>query len=217
MRMLLLPLLAFLLGLKHSYDADHLIAVSNLLTRTRSVKSTVRMSASWAVGHMLTASIITILLYQFRGLYQIFLTNLELLVPIMLILIGAIALKGVGLFHRHEHSHGGEAHTHRHVHLRWTREQHYHKHMFGIGIVHGLASNDELLILFTVSLSLTSLSGILLGISIFSVGVVAGMVSYGIALNYPLRRFGSEKIRRIVSAATAIFSITYGTFLLVPF
>src|SRR5207247_5951822 len=58
--------LALALGFKHSYDADHLVAVSNLITRSGSVRKTSLMSASWAAGHMVTAAIITVLLYTFR-------------------------------------------------------------------------------------------------------------------------------------------------------
>src|SRR5256714_14368780 len=55
--------LALALGFKHSYDADHLVAVSNLITRSGSIRKTSLMSMSWAAGHMVTAAIITVLLY----------------------------------------------------------------------------------------------------------------------------------------------------------
>src|SRR5213078_4004303 len=58
--------LALALGFKHSYDADHLVAVSNLITRSGSVRKTSLMSVAWAAGHMVTAAIITVLLYTFR-------------------------------------------------------------------------------------------------------------------------------------------------------
>src|SRR5207249_3381779 len=58
--------LALALGFKHSYDAHHLVAVSNLITRSGSVRKTSLMSASWAAGHMVTAAISTVLLYTFR-------------------------------------------------------------------------------------------------------------------------------------------------------
>src|SRR5437870_8246664 len=55
--------LALALGFKHSYDADHLVAVSNLITRSGSIRKTSLISVSWAAGHMVTAAIITVLLY----------------------------------------------------------------------------------------------------------------------------------------------------------
>src|SRR5437867_9471975 len=50
--------LALALGFKHSYDADHLVAVSNLITRSGSIRKTSLISVSWAAGHMVTAAII---------------------------------------------------------------------------------------------------------------------------------------------------------------
>src|SRR5437667_11848024 len=80
--------LALALGFKHSYDADHLVAVSNLITRSGSVRKTSLMSASCAAGHMVTAAIITVLLYTFRQTdLAEFLPTLDLLGPDVLLAI----------------------------------------------------------------------------------------------------------------------------------
>lgn len=206
-------LLAFLLGFKHSYDPDHIIAVSNLLTRTGSIRNVMKMCLSWAAGHMLTASVITILLYEFKEAFlSAFLSHFEPAVAIMLVLLGVLSFKGIGLPHTHKHHHDGQFHTHLHLHLK-SSQDHYHKHMFGIGIVQGLASNDELLLLLTISLSLTTLFGILLGTAIFSIGVVLGMVAYGIILNHTLGSFNRKSISKVVNAAMGLSSIGYGVFL----
>src|SRR6058998_3080495 len=85
--------LALVLGFKHSYDADHLVAVSNLITRSGSVRKTSLMSVAWAAGHMVTAAIITVLLYTFRQtLLTEFLAHLDLLVAVMLLGIGVVGL-----------------------------------------------------------------------------------------------------------------------------
>ena len=128
--------------------------------------------------------------------------------------LGAFAFKDLSIFHIHRHAHDGREHIHRHLHLRGAKEQHYHKHMFGIGIVHGSASYDELLVLFTVSLAVTSLFGILVGVAMFSIGVVLGMILYGIILNYPITRFGSDKVRRFINVGAGTLSVAYGIALL---
>jgi len=164
---------------------------------------------------MITASIITLFLYYFRESFlSAFLGWFESAVAIMLIGLGAFAFKDVGLFHTHRHNHDGPEHIHLHLHLRGAREEHYHRHMFGIGIVQGLASNDELLILFTASLGVSSLFGILVGIATFSIGVVLGMILYGIILNYPLLRSGREMVRRYFNLGTGTLSVAYGVMLL---
>src|SRR3989338_9234808 len=139
---------ALALGIKHSFDADHLVGVSNILTKSRSLLQTIKMSFSWAIGHMLTAILITVLLFVFRdSVLPFVLDKFELLVAIMLIMLGAISLYQAGFFHNHKHD--GKEHIHLHMHLK-NNETHEHKHMFGIGILQGLASNDELLLLLTV-------------------------------------------------------------------
>src|SRR6266566_5111699 len=195
--------LALALGFKHSYDADHLVAVSNLLTRSKSLRKTTLMSVSWAAGHMITATIVTVLLYEFRAtVLQGVLANLELAIAVMLVVIGVVGLLvEFGLIHRHGHRH----------------EDPQHRTMFGIGIVHGLASNDELLILFVASLSVTSLVGLLGGVGVFSLGVVAGMIVFGIGVSYPVARWGTGRVRRAVSIAAALLSIFYAALLFLGF
>lgn len=222
--------LALALGFKHSYDADHLVAVSNLLTRSKSLRKTAWMSASWAAGHMVTATIITILLYEFRQtVLKDVLANLEFVVAVMLVVIGVIGLLvEFGFIHRHIHRH--EAQEHEHIHLDPHGEKEAidhpvpdgssareHRAMFGIGIVHGLASNDELLILFVASLSVTSLAGLLGGVGLFSLGVVLGMIVFGIGVSYPISRWGSAPVRRVVNVVAAVLSILYAGYLFLGF
>lgn len=207
--------LAIALGFKHSYDADHLVAVSNLIARSPRLRTTALMSVSWAAGHMATASVITVILFLGR---EAFLTEvlepLELAVAVMLIVIGSVSLAWeFGLLskfaHIHRHRHGGAPapHEHAHFHPGGYRE---HGAMFGIGIVHGLASNDELLILFVSALSVTSLVGVVAGVAVFSAGVVIGMISFGLALTYPLARWNARRVRRTVALVAGTLSIVYG-------
>src|SRR5436853_7423225 len=141
--------LALALGVKHSYDADHLVAVSNLITRSRSIRKTSLISVSWAAGHMVTAALITVLLYAFRQtILSDVLSHLDVLVAVMLLLIGVIGLLWeFNVLHVHEHWHALVQHRHFHTWLH----QHLTKHgepktMFSISIVTSTQSNDELLV-----------------------------------------------------------------------
>ncbi len=214
--------LALALGFKHSYDADHLVAVSNLLVRSHDLRRTTLMSVSWALGHMLTASGITVILFVFREtLLRPFLDEFEILVGVMLIAIGAIALlwefrvlHRLGLLHEHAHEHPTGEHQHPHFHLRRLGD---HGTMFGIGVVHGLASNDELLILLVASFAIASIEGLLAGVAVFSLGVVLGMVLFGVGISYPMLRWGDAKVRRAISVVASALSIAYGVLLLLGF
>ena len=194
--------LALLLGFKHSYDADHIIAVANVLRKTNTLISAVKLSISWAIGHMATATVVTVLLYAFReSVLRIVLANFDKAVAIMLIILGLFSLKDLFNLHSHTHKLGNIKHS--------------HQHMFGIGIMHGLASNDELLILFAASLGLTALPGILLGVAIFSVGVVLGMVLFALVFSYPLLKARSEFYYRLITVIAGAASVAYGAAMLV--
>ena len=218
--------LALALGFKHSYDADHLVAVSNLLTRNRSLRRAAVMSVAWALGHMVTASIITIVLFLASSVFLgAVLDHFEFVVAVMLIAIGAIgllwefglhrrvghALRRLGVIHEHPHDHKVVVHRHPHLHLGRYKE---HGTMLGIGVIHGLASNDELLVLLVAVLGVATLPGLVLGVGVFTVGVMAGMIVFAVGVAYPLARWGDTKVRRTVSVAAAVLSLVYGLLLL---
>ena len=58
---------------------------------------------------------------------------------------------------------------------RSGKKLHFHRQLFGVGIVHGLASNDEILAIFVVGLGVGSLQLQLGGVAIFTVGGMIGM------------------------------------------
>ncbi len=214
--MLNFMLLALVLGIKHSFDADHLIAVSNVLTRSNSIKRAVSISMTWAVGHMLTATLITGLLFTFKAsLLTPILDKFELIVGIMLVGLGVFSIYTSRIFHAHGHHHDAVQHQHAHIHLRKEQHDHAHKHMFGIGIVHGLASNDELLILLTAALGLTRLSDMMLGVLIFSIGVVLGMVVFGALFMSSIINVRSERMHQGITAFVGIISVLYGLHMLI--
>ncbi|MFW9906127.1 MAG: sulfite exporter TauE/SafE family protein [Candidatus Thorarchaeota archaeon] len=213
-----LLIFAILLGIKHSFDADHLVAVSAMLTNSQTRRTTT-LSVSWALGHMITASMLTIILYTFReSILKVFLNNLEILVPIMLIFIALFTFAWeFDLLHYHRHKHLQEnmnqEKEHSHLHLHGTSKKD-HGAMVGIGIIHGIASNDELLLLFTLTIGIEELSGILLGVFFFTIGVILGMVVYGLSINYPIQKWGQKRVTRIVNVTIASVSIFYAVWLL---
>ena len=212
-------ILALLLGMKHSFDADHLVAVSSLLTRSSSTRKAVLLSTSWSIGHMFTAGILTIILFTFKDtLFAVIFSNIEILVPIMLIFIGVLTLAvEYNWVHFHTHTHTDKERTieKEHTHLHIHSQPHQHSAMMGIGIIHGLASNDELLLLFTLTFGANSLLDILIGVGVFSIGVVFGMIVYSILINYPVNKFGSKRVMHTVNVSIAVMSIAYAVWLII--
>jgi hypothetical protein len=128
---------------------------------------------------MITAAIITVAIFflvaQVESITSI-LSHLKLGVAIMLIVIGIIGiLLEVPVVHEHYHSHlGGKIHSHTHIHRlgglgEFARKLHLHHPLLGVGIIHGLASNDELFVLFVTGLGVGSLELLLRGVAVFTV------------------------------------------------
>lgn len=200
---------ALLLGVKHSFDADHLVAMSTCLTQATGRKPIFVKSLHWAAGHMITASLLTVVLFfsfeAMQGLFGYF----ETAVALMLIVVGAVALKDVRKMHSHAHRHGSRVHSHPHFH---AGKDHHHQHLFGIGIVHGLANNDELLLFLGVGIGLASLGGLLIGLLVFNVGMLLGVALVSVMLS-SLTKWG-KRIQPFLVGGSGILSVAYGIVLL---
>ncbi len=189
--------------------------MGNILARSPRLRQTTLLSSIWAVGHMATATAITLAFFTLKDFFlKPLLANLDWMVALMLLTIGALGIlweAGVIQRHTHPHAHGNTVHTHPHLHMgSW----HDHGKMLGIGFIHGVASNDELLLLLTAILGVTTLAGMLLGVLVFSLGVVAGMVVFGLGLTYPILRWGHARVKRAVNLGVGTASILYGLLLL---
>jgi len=117
-----LVLISFILGIKHSLDADHVVAITGILVRSPSVKRTITLSIAWALGHMITATIITALLFTFKeALLAPILQNFEFIVAFMLIFIAVLTILWetniikIGKSHHH-HPGMNEVKEHGHTH-----------------------------------------------------------------------------------------------------
>lgn len=213
------PLLALALGLKHAYDADHLVAVSNFLTRSKSIRDTTRMTVSWAIGHMVTAAIITVSIFTLTSQIESItetLSRFESVVAIMLITVGIGGiLSEITVVHDHYHRHLGSIHRHTHKHRfgglgGFAHRTHLHPPLLSVGIIHGLASNDELFTLLVTGLSIGSLEILLGGVTVFTVGVVLGMMLFGVAVTSPLLGQRISRARPVINIAAGSLSIVYG-------
>src|SRR5262249_45013352 len=125
-------LLGFFLGMRHATDPDHVIAVTTIVSRQRSVSGAAWTGVLWGIGHTLTILAVggAIIVFGIVIPPRIGLA-MELSVALMLILLGIFNLTGVMQWiagraptahphgdhpHAHAHSHGDFVHTHRHRH-----------------------------------------------------------------------------------------------------
>lgn len=126
--------LGFLLGMRHATDPDHVIAVSTIVSRHRSIKHAAAIGGLWGVGHTFTILLVGggIILFGWVIPTRIGL-SMEFSVGSMLILLGILNLTGIlqwitntysptdaggssGALHSHPRSRFDFAHTHPHLH-----------------------------------------------------------------------------------------------------
>ena len=124
--------LGFFLGMRHATDADHVIAITTIVTRQRNLFRAALVGASWGLGHTVTIFAVgsVIILFNLVIPPRIGL-SMELSVALMLIVLGLMNVvsflrsvptespashDGTAHVHSHAHSHGDYVHTHQHAH-----------------------------------------------------------------------------------------------------
>lgn len=107
----------FLLGIRHATDPDHVIAVTTIVSRQRSMKHAGLIGILWGIGHTITILFVgaAIILFNLVIPPRVGL-SMELAVGLMLILLGVLNLTGVTQWvttrWMPEHRHGGMIHSH---------------------------------------------------------------------------------------------------------
>ncbi|MBI4186931.1 MAG: sulfite exporter TauE/SafE family protein [Chloroflexi bacterium] len=206
--------LGFLLGVKHALDADHIVAVTTIVSRSRSLPRSLLTGLSWGIGHTLTllAAGFGVLVFKLTIPDKLAL-SMELVVGIILILLGVpLVIKLVrGRIHAHAHRHDGRLHLHPHSHQEMP--DHDHKHVrrpLLIGMVHGLAGSGALTMLVLGAMS--SVAQGLLFLLLFGMGSIIGMLLFSglIAIPFRLTAGVSLRLHQWFQGAAGIVSITLG-------
>jgi high-affinity nickel-transport protein len=131
--------IGFFLGMRHATDPDHVIAVSTIVSRERSIAKAAFIGILWGLGHTLTILAVgaAIILFGLAIPARVGLT-MEFCVGLMLILLGVLNLSGAMKWmsqkfspahppvtgeHAHIHEHDTKLHFHWHSHAA-EREHH---------------------------------------------------------------------------------------------
>src|SRR5580693_4283216 len=89
-------LLGLFLGMRHSTDPDHIVAVSTIVSRQRSIRSSATIGLLWGLGHTLTIFLVGSAIIIFGVVIPPRLgLSMEFCVALMLILLGVLNLTGV--------------------------------------------------------------------------------------------------------------------------
>jgi hypothetical protein len=131
--------IGFVLGMRHATDPDHVIAVSTIVSRERSIVKAGWIGILWGVGHTVTILVVGagIILFDLAIPTRVGLT-MEFSVGLMLILLGVLNLTGAMTWisekfspahpqltgsHAHVHEHDSQVHLHWHSHS--PRKEHH--------------------------------------------------------------------------------------------
>jgi hypothetical protein len=222
----------FALGLKHATEADHLAAISTIVSDRRSVWGASVVGGLWGVGHTISLFVAGVLVMVLHFEISDRLSRgLEFCVALMLVGLGLDTLRKLARGAQlHMHLHGGHFHAHPHLHevsqahqegQRDERSANQHTHhglAIGprpliVGMIHGLAGSGALmlLVLSTISSPMVGMSYIL----VFGIGSIGGMMLMSLLLSLPFhlttRRFAG--VERTMRGMAGLFSLGFGSFM----
>lgn len=210
----------FLLGLKHATEADHMAAVSTMVSERKSLWSSALVGGLWGLGH--TISLVAAGIFVLVLNFQISANAerwLEFTVGIMLTLLGLNVLRKIikgGKLHFHPHTHGDNKHVHPHIHEvddlghsvlhRTIRNP---RALF-IGMVHGLAGSAALMLVVIPTIE-TKILGVVY-IVIFGIGSIGGMMimSFLVGLPFYFSALKFERFNRILQVVAGAVSVVLG-------
>ena len=207
-------------GLIHAFEADHILAVTNIVSQRNRLLPAIKDGIFWGLGHTSTIFLVGVIMIVFKvhiptGAFSYF----EAAVGFMLIVVASYRLfiflrdEQTALpFHKHRHEHAGvNHHLHTHVHLKGKN---LHKASYGIGIVHGLAGSGTLVVLIMTQIE--TIANSVLYLAIFGIGSIIGMTLVAGIFSVPFSKkiIGSKVLRAILVLVSSGLCFAYGCYVI---
>lgn len=210
--------LGFLLGLRHATDADHVVAVTAIVSRERSFARAARIGALWGIGHSLTVIVLGGALVVFRiaipprvGL------GLEFAVALVLILLGfsnlrtpaAVSVETATDVDTATAAAGTDAAV---ASARATTAESARTgwRPLAVGVIHGLAGSAAVAILVLAAIPQTAWA--LAYLVVFGLGTIVGMtvITWLIAAPAVLAAGRVVRFQRGIRLAAGALSLLFG-------
>jgi high-affinity nickel permease len=222
--------LGLILGMRHSTAADHVVAISTIVSKQRSIRNAAVIGSVWGLGHTITIFIVGSLIILFGveipprlGL------SMEFSVAIMLVILGILNLTGVmqkvtvlftPAIADPKDCVALEARRATSTRMRTLLENSVGRlglyqclRPLAIGLVHGLAGSAAvaLLVLSTIHSPIWATVYLL----IFGAGTMVGMMCMTAMIAVPLAFAGDRfaKLGKYLGAASGMASLCFGSFL----
>lgn len=225
---LIRPLMA---GILHSFEPDHVTAVSVLATENAINKKkvdfkTVFKASQWALGHSVTLLLFGGVALLFKSMATLFVHNIsfyaEFAVGPIMIWLGVVAIKRNHAINEMVKDHKKiEAHEHdisNPIHLHGTKGEEIAinpmNKSFWVGMLHGLAGTGGALTSALV-LSSTTIGEAILVLAVESLGIIVAMGVYSYVLIAVMSRFLERNLsifkwmNGVAGAASAIIGVIW--------
>lgn len=216
MTLLAILALGFFLGMRHATDADHVVAVSTIVSRERRPRGALLIGALWGLGHTVTILVVGGAVILFGVVIPPRLgLSMELSVAVMLVVLGAMNLKST--LRRIEEVRQGEG-SGVHAPVREGGALHSQRvrplvgvvRPIAIGIVHGLAGSAGVALLVLATIRDAALGVFYL--ALFGLGTLVGMMMLTLAMSVPMvmasRRLALD--RGLLARITGVASVVVG-------
>jgi high-affinity nickel permease len=206
-------LLTIYIGFTHAFEADHLLAVSNIVTQRSSITQSIKDGAVWGFGHATAIVLIgAIALLLKVHISPSYFNYFEALVGIMLIALGAyrlVKLKRLNV------ANANFFHTQHHQKVNNnTIEKSIHLISYSVGLMHGIAGSGELVLL--TMLQIKNAQAGMLYLLVFAIGSIAGMMVAAAMCSIPFykKMVAAKNVQTALILLSAILCIVYGVYVL---
>ncbi len=213
------------LGLAHSLDPDHVVAVSTLLCNNKSLRKSITSATVWGIGHSAVLLVVGLLVLAFSVvIHPTVLKIFDVAAGVLLIILGTLVLRPLiiqrvrsnQIIHEHSHTH---PHTHPNTHPHdHTNDNHGHSHLHKsalTGAVQGLGGSAALMLVTLSTVNSVEVGAVF--ILLFGVGVILGMMGIACLVGSVMAYTSSnlERVHKIIQALTGSASIVFGIVIIV--
>ena len=194
-------LLAASVGFSHAFEADHLVAMGNIVVKRDKLLHAVKDGIFWGLGHTSTIFVIGLIMVAGKlAISEQWFGYFEAFVGLTLVVLGTARLLQLW--------------PGRSVSKEQSTNNHQPHLAYGVGLVHGLAGSGAVVLLAMTEIRETTFS--LLYLLIFGLGSIAGMLLAAGIFSLPFsQRFTTHKtLQGALTVLSSTLCLGYGLYIL---